>query len=588
MIERNNPYSLANSESLKKVSIKAKKIAFSIGTMAMAFAFTGCGKGVKDNLIQVENDTKIPENAIVYVIDDEEFFANENDLVKLTEDALKKKFGKEASCYDLTLETSLKIEEFDSLDEIIYFKNLESLDLDSSSIEDISIIKTLTNLKELKISNCLDIKDITFLKESNIESLTISNLSSVEDFSFIKEMKNLKKLSISNCENCHITLDMLAGLDLRELSLNFVDIQDLTNISKMKNLERLQINGCNVKNIDQFRELTNLTNISVSDCLISDATSLYELNNLTRIDLRNNSIDNFDITKFPNLKSIYVNSNYALYTDELLEYCEKNDIYIDITKEDIECIKQVRDIISKMNLEGLSTAQKEGVIYSYILENITYDDEALKNEKLAQEYNEKTLYYALQGKGVCANYAALFDAMCDVAGINAYHISGYAKSGLFSGGLHGWNLVEIDGQYMLCDPTWSDTVRDNINYKIFNIFKEKEELSDKYYNVSSEDAEKFIKTHKENAYENKEVPSPRSDEALNLSEEIISITPTKENGKEINGKVLGGIATGSVILVGNVTILQYKKKQRLKREKLERERKAREKRKTYTTGYRKY
>lgn len=590
MIERNNPYKYINSESLKNVSKNAKKIALSVGLITMGLTFTGCGRDIKEKLTLVENNN-IPENTIVYVIDDEKFCVNENDIIKFSNKVLKEKFGKEASYYDLTLEKSLSIEELDYTEELVYFKNIERLEISKSSVKDISVLKDLPNLKELVIRDCDKLSDISVLKETNIESLRISNLSNLEDFSFIKEMKNLKKLSIYNCENCHINQDVLKGLNLTELNLYFIDIQDLSNISEMKNLEKIKVEGCNLKSIEELKDLNKLIHVNISDCLVSDVSALYGLTNLTELNLSNNSIDNFDITKFTNLESINIKSNYALYTEEILEYCENNNISIDINKEEVECVNQIKDIISKMELEGLSTAQKEGKIYSYILEHIRYDEEALENDGLAQEYNEKSLYYALQGKGVCANYAALFDAMCDVAGINAYHVSGYGKTSFLSGGPHGWNLIEIDGQYMLCDPTWSDSIRDTAEYKVLNIFKDNEDLKDEYYNVSGASAEKFIKNHKENIYENKNVQSPRSDETLSQPEEVISLTVTKENGKEINGKVLAGIATGSVVLVAGGAILHHQRQQMLRRKKRERERKARlaeERNNFYTTSYGRY
>ena len=213
--------------------------------------------------------------------------------------------------------------------------------------------------------------------------------------------------------------------------------------------------------------------------------------------------------------------------------------------------------------------EKEAKIYSYVLENMKYDKKGMNNEDIVIDYNERALYHALQGKGVCATYAALFDAMCDVAGINAFHVSGYAKTGLFnlSGGPHAWNLVEIDGQYMLCDPTWSDSIRDSFDYKALHLFEK--DKTDKFFNVHGEDAEKFAKEHMESAYSrNDSIETPRTDEA-------ISIDTTNENGEKISEAVLAGIITGSVVLVSGggavAAAVNSAKKKRKRRERQRRE-----------------
>ena len=53
-----------------------------------------------------------------------------------------------------------------------------------------------------------------------------------------------------------------------------------------------------------------------------------------------------------------------------------------------------------------------------------YDYDALRNEKLKDNYNNSPLEYGIKGKGVCVTYAALFDCMCELAGINCYGVDG--------------------------------------------------------------------------------------------------------------------------------------------------------------------
>ena len=50
-------------------------------------------------------------------------------------------------------------------------------------------------------------------------------------------------------------------------------------------------------------------------------------------------------------------------------------------------------------------------------------------------------------KGVCFNYSLLFKELCCAFGVNCYYAGGTA------GGLHAWNIVEVDGTYYQVDPT---------------------------------------------------------------------------------------------------------------------------------------
>ncbi|RAR72784.1 transglutaminase superfamily protein [Flavobacterium aciduliphilum] len=77
------------------------------------------------------------------------------------------------------------------------------------------------------------------------------------------------------------------------------------------------------------------------------------------------------------------------------------------------------------------------------------------------EFDNKEINKTLKkGKGVCENYAKLFERMCNIAGINCYYVSGYTKSEAFQIGKmgylnHAWNVVVLDGIYYYFDPTWT-------------------------------------------------------------------------------------------------------------------------------------
>ena len=56
----------------------------------------------------------------------------------------------------------------------------------------------------------------------------------------------------------------------------------------------------------------------------------------------------------------------------------------------------------------------------------------------------------LEESGVCESYAKSFQLLLNYCGINNVIVSGYA------GEAHAWNMVELDGEWYLCDLTWDD------------------------------------------------------------------------------------------------------------------------------------
>ncbi|MBS1638123.1 MAG: hypothetical protein JST26_19580 [Bacteroidetes bacterium] len=102
------------------------------------------------------------------------------------------------------------------------------------------------------------------------------------------------------------------------------------------------------------------------------------------------------------------------------------------------------ELVESLNSEK----EKCRVIFRWITNNIRYDHES-KNKKDGQEpeivYKHK--------KAVCEGYANLFKAMCDDVKLTCIVINGYA--GGSGGDSHAWNIVKLDGEWYIMDPTWA-------------------------------------------------------------------------------------------------------------------------------------
>jgi len=98
--------------------------------------------------------------------------------------------------------------------------------------------------------------------------------------------------------------------------------------------------------------------------------------------------------------------------------------------------------------------------FIWITDNIDYDVEAwLKDDPAAGNID----YVIKKRKAICGGYANLLKYFCDKFSIESRIINGYARTerkdiymrqtSLRSN--HSWNLVKVNGEWKLLDPTWS-------------------------------------------------------------------------------------------------------------------------------------
>ncbi|TGE39761.1 hypothetical protein E4K67_01845 [Desulfosporosinus fructosivorans] len=107
---------------------------------------------------------------------------------------------------------------------------------------------------------------------------------------------------------------------------------------------------------------------------------------------------------------------------------------------------QVKEIVPTIITATMTDFEKEKAIHDWILKNVAYD----------YKVQQRTAYSALtSGKTVCSGYAMLAEKMLTEAGIKTIIVSGSIP-----GGLHAWNMVQIDGNWYQFDATNND-VRGN-------------------------------------------------------------------------------------------------------------------------------
>lgn len=122
---------------------------------------------------------------------------------------------------------------------------------------------------------------------------------------------------------------------------------------------------------------------------------------------------------------------------------------------------KVAEIVSEIITDDMTELEKELAINEYLCNTCVYDDDALKNAEennfyyVDSEFDDSfTAYGALiNGRCVCAGYAAAFKLLADASGLDAVVVTGVLDGNL----PHAWNKVRVDGEWMILDVTNNDT-----------------------------------------------------------------------------------------------------------------------------------
>ncbi|MDZ7608235.1 MAG: transglutaminase domain-containing protein [Cyclobacteriaceae bacterium] len=141
-------------------------------------------------------------------------------------------------------------------------------------------------------------------------------------------------------------------------------------------------------------------------------------------------------------------------------------------------------------ISGLSdSTDRVRAIYVWIAKNISYDLAAYRFSGKESHPADDILQTR---KAICSGYSLLFQRLCEIAGIEAVVIEGYAKGygykpfQKFLSSNHAWNAVFLDGEWHFVDVTWAAGLPREITGKTPAI-----DL-DAYFFIPPE---KLIKTH---------------------------------------------------------------------------------------------
>lgn len=143
----------------------------------------------------------------------------------------------------------------------------------------------------------------------------------------------------------------------------------------------------------------------------------------------------------------------------------------ELTQKQTELAQKAQQVVEQTVTDGMSDEEKADAFYEYLENNSVYDDDALSAAEesgfLAENLSDfKDSFEAygilVNGKGVCASYAASYRLLCDIAGVECLVATGYVDGNL----PHAWNIINLEDKWYEVDCTNNYNVT-GINYFLY-------------------------------------------------------------------------------------------------------------------------
>jgi hypothetical protein len=96
---------------------------------------------------------------------------------------------------------------------------------------------------------------------------------------------------------------------------------------------------------------------------------------------------------------------------------------------------------------------------------LKYDTDSSNQINLGENQQAKITEALRRRRGVCENFAAIFNDITTKTGIRSYVVQGYTKQlGSIDKTGHSWVAVYIHNTWFFCDPTWDVSTGNNAKY----------------------------------------------------------------------------------------------------------------------------
>ena len=292
------------------------------------------------------------------------------------------------------------------------------------------------NIKALKITKHFLNNDFSDLKYfPNLSQLIIEN--NEVDLNDLKYNYNLLDLNINNCE---ISNTESLPNSIYNLTLSYTKVKDSLVVpynTKYLHLRSTPTYNIILKNPENLKRFNIYGNAFIDISFIEDCKNL-EIITLERIaNVKNSTL----LTTLPSLNRIHLDDYSPIWLDK----DTYNLLPVD-NKEILNEIIKLDEIASTLFTELNTDEEKIESITRYILERLTYDYDF--TDELSTKYNTYPIKSLLNdNEVVCINYACLFTALANRAGLDTYQIFNHN---------HTWNMISTDDGESFIDLTKLD------------------------------------------------------------------------------------------------------------------------------------
>lgn len=163
-------------------------------------------------------------------------------------------------------------------------------------------------------------------------------------------------------------------------------------------------------------------------------------------------------------------------------FSQNANVYVNIPAAQTHTSADIADYINK---HFDSDNKKVSAIYKWITTNIKYDADSIHYVILDEDNEQRVIVALRRKKGVCENFAAIFNDLCSKCGIPSFTIDGFTKqSGSIDRTPHVWCAAFVDGEWNFYDPTWDAGYLSNGNFI--------NQVSDNYFKIKPAN---FIQSH---------------------------------------------------------------------------------------------
>lgn len=129
-----------------------------------------------------------------------------------------------------------------------------------------------------------------------------------------------------------------------------------------------------------------------------------------------------------------------------------------LSKEDRRIYSEAEKVLKKVLRNGMSDYEKEEAIYEWVVNSVNYD--WTHQDVMKKTPRESFTPYGglVDHTAVCLGYAATFQLLCDLAGVECITVVGAAFGSQED---HGWNMVRLNDRWYCLDATWDANYREN-------------------------------------------------------------------------------------------------------------------------------